>query len=577
MKKHLKMTAFSLVLLCGAVVLVGVLLQKRKQARAPHTRRPNVILISLDTVRPDHLGCYGYAARTSPNLDAFARCSVLFRNARAQAPWTLPSHMSLFTSMLPSHNRVEDINERLADDIPTLAEVLRKAGYNTAAFVNNGQMRAHWGLSRGFDLWREFPADRPEGNCESITRATLDWLEAPPRRPFFLFLHYFDAHDPYDPPPRYREQFHTTVFGEEARQIVWQHRLPGTDIKDERLMREIIGAYDGEIAWLDSELGKLLAALPSDAVTVIFSDHGEAFEEHGWTTHGAALYEEEVRVALMIHAPGVAAHEIETPVMLLDVAPTILSRCNVEAPPSFEGTPWECLQPPSRPIPSETKRFLEGRVLKSVVVGEWKLIYSLFDGAVELYKLPDEKTNLADREPARVKELLPIVQEWMEREDYWMFHAKGPGEMRATLTREDGRFIVFIPVRFDLEHDRLEPSADGKKLVWTVHPGDLTKSLYVERPPGTGPFTYDLSIDGRPKDPFVEHWGVFDFYDMPWPPLGEDETESPFLTAPPRVEGDSGFYVIHHLGKESDKARQPSGVKLDKETIEQLRSLGYVQ
>ncbi len=157
--------------------------------------RTNVLLISLDTLRADHLGCYGYTRPTSPDLDRFAAQSIRFSNCRTQAPWTLPAHMALFTSMTPSSNGVDNLNKVLSDDIPTLAELLRSAGYRTAALVNNGQMKAHWGFNRGFSSWHEFEVDTPAGNCESITAAARAWLTNAPE-PFFLFLHYYDAHDP---------------------------------------------------------------------------------------------------------------------------------------------------------------------------------------------------------------------------------------------------------------------------------------------------------------------------------------------------------------------------------------------
>src|SRR5687767_10503508 len=237
----------------------------------PALGRPNVLLISIDTVRPDHLGCYGYKRPTTPNIDALAAGGVRFAEARAQAPWTLPSHMSLFTSMLPSHNRVETINQVLPDAFPTLAQILQSHGYRTAAIVNNGQMRAHWGFARGFDEWREMEVDTPEGNCESITAQAIEWLstQATTRpasgaanrdtaapAPFLLFLHYYDAHDPYDPPAPFRETFGVTISGEQAREIAWQGRTPERQLPSEQVA-SLKNAYDGELAWMDAELGKL--------------------------------------------------------------------------------------------------------------------------------------------------------------------------------------------------------------------------------------------------------------------------------------------------------------------------------
>src|SRR5262249_2060101 len=200
---------------------------------------------------------------------------VRFSNCRAQAPWTLPSHMALFTSLVPSHNGVEEFRPVLPPEVPTLPQILRAHGYNTAALVNDLQMKAHWGFSRGFGLWREFEEGTPRGTCEHITAEALRWLDAAPAEPFFLFFHYYDPHDPYDPPPRFRKRFGSSLTGEEASRVVRRAQTPASRAPAPDLLREVIGSYDGEIAWLDGELGKLFARLPPDTLTVLFSDHGE--------------------------------------------------------------------------------------------------------------------------------------------------------------------------------------------------------------------------------------------------------------------------------------------------------------
>jgi len=526
--------------------------------------RPNVVLISLDTLRPDHLGCYGYGRGTSPELDRFASQGILFLDARSQAPWTLPSHMSLFTSMLPSHNRVEDINERLSEDIPTLAQILRARGYNTAALVNNGQMRAHWGFDRGFGLWREYEVDTPAGNCENITAQALQWLRSRPKEPFFLFLHYYDPHDPYEPPPPYLERFGSTVSGLDARQILWTHRYPGRDIRDQQLLREIIGAYDGEIAWLDHELGKLLAALPENTLTVIFSDHGEAFEEHGWTTHGASLYEEEVRVLLLIRPPGGCRRPLrcDEPVMLLDVAPTILSMCGIKPPEHFEGQDLSVLLHggalPRRPILSETKRLLEGRVLKMCILPPYKLIYSLLDGAVELYRLPDEHTDLSATEPLNAVKALEVVREWAGEEDFWILYASGEGTYEATLKAEGGRFTVFIPVGCDLRVDRLQPARDGSELRVTFRPRGGTKGLYFELTPRRTTVSFDLLVNGQRRTEMVFVGTQLTPRSLPLRLGYEAPTRDPFISAPFRP-GRPGFHILRFRRREQ-AGRSPAGV-----------------
>jgi len=544
-------------------------------------QRPNVLLISLDTVRPDHLGCYGYGRNTSPNLDSFAKQCALFTDAYAQAPWTLPSHMSLFTSMLPSHNRVEDLGQKLSDDIPTLAQIMRKHGYATAALVNNGQMRAHWGFDRGFDLWREYEVDTPEGTCENVTSEALKWFESAPRQPFFLFLHYYDPHDPYSPPERYREAFGSSLSGAEARQVVWHARYPGEEIDDPKLMQQVIGSYDGEIAWLDSELGKIFNALPPNTLVVVFSDHGEAFEEHGWTTHGATLYEEEVRVALMLRPPAEASWpaEIHTAVMLLDVAPTILSLCGAEPPLHYEGRDLSPLLEgktlPERPILAETKRVLEGRVLKMVMHHPWKLIYSVLDGGRELYKLPDEEVAVPEQDVEEAGKLLEAVREWLSEEDFWVVYAKGSGSFEATLTLQDGGFSVVIPVGIDPDRDGLTPSRDGREIHWLVYPGGQTKALVFELAPRDARVSFDFKVAGERRKDMVFVGAGLSPLELPFEFKEEDLIRSPIIEKA-FEPGQDGFHLTHYRGLGAS-ARSATGIRLDARTIEQLRSLGYLE
>lgn len=542
--------------------------------------RPNVLLISLDTLRPDHLGCYGYRRPTSPNLDRFAAQSVRFTNCRAQAPWTLPSHMSLFTSMLPSSNGVDSINKALPDDIPTLAGLLRGAGYQTAALVNDGQMKAKpWGCNRGFETWREFAVDAPAGNCESITAAALDWLKKP-KQPFFLFLHYYDTHNPYAAPEPYRKQFGTTLSGPETQKLCFSHRFPGRDL-EAPLLADLQSAYDAEIAWLDHELGKLLAAVPANTLVVVFSDHGEAFKEHGWMLHGATLYEEEIRVPLLMRLPEGKTAVVDESVMLMDVAPTILARCGVRAPVGFQGTDlgptWEGKALPPRLVPSETKAVLEGRLALSVVLHPLKGTYSLFNGRFELYKLPDETKPLADRTAAEA--VFKPLREWMESEQYWMIYAAGRGDYELTVEPSKGPFGLFIPVGLDeTGGDSLDPQDGGRALRWHVYPGGAgrPKALFLQPTEPDAGLRIDFKITGEATKEMLF--------------LGKDGTHPDALPADvpadlapvspviekPFTADKPGFYLFRHR-RASSRARPAQLAPLDEQTIRQLRSLGYLQ
>jgi arylsulfatase A-like enzyme len=546
--------------------------------------RPNVLLISLDTLRADHLGRYGYGKALTPNLDRFAAGGALFKNCRSQAPWTLPSHMSLFTSLLPTDNGVDGINKVLPNDVPTLAQILRKAGYHTAALVNDGQMKRHWGFARGFETWREFPVDTPAGSCPNITSQTLSWLkDNSGRDPFFLFLHYYDAHAPYDAPQLYRRKTGTTLTGPETWKLCEQHRTPQHKLRDPALLADLIAAYDAEIAWLDDEVGKLLAAVPANTLVVLFSDHGEAFEEHAWMMHGATLYEEEVHVPLLVRLPvGEPKRKvIDTPVMLLDVAPTILARCGVRVPAAFQGTDlaplWDGGRLKERLIPAETKAVLEGRYCLSVTLYPLKGIYSLFDGRFELYKLPDEHTDLAGRDKAAAEALRKPLRAWMEGQEFWMLHAVGQGDYEATIEPSAGGFGLFIPVGLDPERDDVEALAKGRALRWHVYPAPgRPKSLFLQPSWPHAALRVSCKINGV-ESPEQVYLGKAGDHPKALPATVPADLPAlgPFLEGPFKAER-PGFYLVRHRGP-AVRDRPARVEPPDPETLRQLRSLGYLR
>jgi len=553
----------------------------------PTRARPNVVLVSLDTVRPDHLGCYGYDRNTSPRLDALARRSVLFERVRCQAPWTLPSHMSLFTSLRPCNNHVEDINQKLSPEIPLLAEILEAHGYHTGALVNNGQMKPHWGFARGFKEWREFEVNTPEGSCENITREAVRWLQQPPTQPFFLFLHYFDAHDPYAPPEPYRTQFGVTLSSDTISQAVWAHRLPGKDITDPELMRQIVGAYDGEIARLDASLGRLFDALPTNTLLVVFSDHGEAFEEHGWTTHGASLYEEEIRTVLILRPPqpAASARRVSTPVMLLDVAPTVLEYCAIDPPAHYEGL---SLRPDLTGVSagerrrlhfSATKRVLEGRILDAAIDEPFKLIYSLGDGNRALHRLPDEQTDRWASDPDAALRLTTALRERVPREAYWMVHVAGRGRHDVSMRLTNGRVSVFVPFGIETDCDGLRCSDDGRQLVWECYPDRRPKTLFLQTWPPEAPLTFDVhGPEGTTRQSIhlavsSGQWVNPDGIPFSFPDHAAPADPYADVLFPAQQDG---VYIRRYRAIDAS-GHAPQRTELDDETLRQLRSLGYVQ
>jgi arylsulfatase A-like enzyme/Tfp pilus assembly protein PilF len=299
-----------------------LLLPGRLPAATPPASRkvpPNVILITLDTVRADHLGCYGYSEIQTPTLDGLARDGVLFERAVSQVPLTWPSHAAILTGTYPFQNGVQDFTgQPLAPEFHSIAQALKQHGYATGAVVSAFVLDRSWGLNRGFDFYDDaFSAetfqkkdiglvDRRAG--ESITHA-VNWLKKTPRRPFFLWLHLYDPHSPYDPPEPYRTQY-----------------------KDH--------PYDGEIAYADHELARLIAFLKQsqlyDRTLIAFlSDHGESLGDHGEHEHGFFVYNSTVHIPLIVKPPagsGIRAGRVARPVETLAVAPAILQMAGIKDP-----------------------------------------------------------------------------------------------------------------------------------------------------------------------------------------------------------------------------------------------------
>ncbi len=305
-----------------------------------------VILISIDTLRADHLGCYGYDRPTSPAFDAFAEGAVIFRQAVAHAPSTLPSHASMLTSLLPEHHGAFYARRTaLAQGIPTLASVLANNGFTTAAFTGGGQLAPEFGLTRGFDLYDSVPVGPRFSDTVS---SAFQWLDdtAPPRA--FLFLHTFEVHHPYTPPADLLALFSKEYDGPLPRQISTEILLAinqGETVIDESDLAHIIAAYDAEIRSVDAGWQALQSGLEErgvldDALIVFTADHGEEFNEHGivgWHSH--TLFDELLLVPLVMRFPQGwgGGDDVLYQVRSIDITPTVVAALGLEAPDSFEG------------------------------------------------------------------------------------------------------------------------------------------------------------------------------------------------------------------------------------------------
>src|SRR3984885_1741634 len=282
-----------------------------------------VILISVDTLRADHLSCYGYKRVQTAAIDSIASGGTLVTQASSQVPLTFPSHVSLLTSTYPFSNGIEDNGQTLGPGATTLATVLRAQGYATGAFIGGFAMDRRFGLSQGFDVYDSpFDLSRQEGidpsdlkrPAEEVTRSAETWLDKNSTKPFFLLLHLYDLHTPYQLP---------------AKEIA---RFGGS-------------GYDAELHYVDESLGQFLGFLRKHglfdkALIVFLSDHGESLGEHGEATHGYFIYQSTLHVPLVIHFPvggGPSSASVSKPAALVDVAPTVLDFLGIAVPAQFQG------------------------------------------------------------------------------------------------------------------------------------------------------------------------------------------------------------------------------------------------
>lgn len=403
------------------LALLGLFLAASACSRLPtEPERPrNVIFVLVDTLRADHLGAYGYARETSPNVDAFARRSVFFRDARSQAPCTFPSVNSLLTSRYPAAflgqpNQAMGIPERT----PSLAEILRLHGYRTiavssSAVVRNTPSRHNpgAGFGRGFEVFQE---DCVWKSAACVNRQALPHLQrntaeenGGDERPLFLYIHYLDPHGPYNPPHGHPRRF---AEGNPEKAFIRNGNPnpigdmlykgapdPGVTPAD---LQHLIGLYDDEIAYFDTQWVHLLRALEEggwldDSIVVFAADHGEEFLEHGHIKHCRTVYDNAIRVPLFFHIPGVEARAIEQPVQNLDIVPTLLDYLGVPTVGmTLEG---ESLRPLIETgTAGDPHQYSLSGPYRSVADGRFKLIQDLGGEAFWLFDLQKDPGETHD-------------------------------------------------------------------------------------------------------------------------------------------------------------------------------------
>jgi arylsulfatase A-like enzyme len=362
----------------------------------------NILLLTLDTTRADRLGAYGFAGADTPNIDRVAREGVLFEQAESAAPLTLPAHTSLFTGRFPFQHGVRDNGAVLDPGELTLAQVLQTRGFRTAAFPASYVLDARWGLTRGFELYDgtfgHRGGDGAQGDgmrrsADQIVDRALAWLHTTSDARFFGWLHFYDAHTPYDPP---QGQAYTAT------------------------------GYQGEIAFIDSQIGRVLAFLDARhlrdrTLVVLVGDHGESLGEHGERTHGLFVYEAVTRVPLIISAPSsrMRGRRVADVVRSVDVMPTVLDLLGIRVPSSVAGV---TLGPRMTGATRETEietysetmypRYHFGwSGLRALRTGRFKLIDAPRPELYDLAADPGEEHNLYELRPALAAALARRLRE----------------------------------------------------------------------------------------------------------------------------------------------------------------------
>lgn len=384
---------------------------------------PNILLISIDALRADHLSCYGYDRHTSPVLDGLAAQGTRFSKAFVNTHGTPPSHTTLLSSLYQESHRVgiesaSAAGRSVPGGVEMVQEIFAGAGWHTLAVTGGGFMSSNYGFSRGFEEYIDRARSIDQG-AKILSKHLRPLLRDD--RPVFAFLHTYQVHSPYSPPAGFRQ-----LFGETEGSIKATSGNLLKILRDETrvLTREdfehLEALYDGEIRYTDEVLGRLLASLEAigfldNAVVVVTSDHGEEFGEHGGVLHGGKLFEELLHVPLIVSGAGIDRGVVDPSlVSLVDIAPTLLSLAGLEIPDAMEGR--SVFDSPASERWQDQRIFAQyGERLYSVRTPRWKLIQRTSNQRVKLYDLhrdPGEQRNLSARYPEQSAALLAELEEW---------------------------------------------------------------------------------------------------------------------------------------------------------------------
>jgi arylsulfatase A-like enzyme len=389
----------------------------------------SLILVTVDTLRADHLGCYGYSRDTSPAIDGLAERAILFENAVVSSPFTSPSHASMLTGLYPSGHGVLTNGYRFDDGNETLQEILRDNGYRTAAFVAaRSVLGRRFGFDQGFELFSE--GKESQRRAAVVNRELFAWLEGKiPKEKFFAWVHYYDAHCDYSAPKPFFDMFHPDYTGPiDPRGKCGKTHYNKMQL-DEDDLSYIRALYDGEIRYVDSHVGALLTTLErlglmQTTIVILTSDHGESLGDRGLIGHNLCLYDYEIRVPLIITHPRLDEVPLRIPqqVALVSLMPTVLEMLGIRHDAALDGRSfWPLVDGRERPEGfsySQIAPELLVRRLSSIRGSDWKLILSP-EGGQELYSLKngEELAKLAEVPPQLMTRMKDALEQWIQSQE----------------------------------------------------------------------------------------------------------------------------------------------------------------
>jgi arylsulfatase A-like enzyme len=411
----------------------------------------HLVLVSLDTLRADHLGAYGYPTATSPVFDTLASRGILFERAVAQGPATLPSHGALFTGQYPSAYGDAATPFAVPAVVDTLPELLQRHGFATWGFTDGGFMDDSFGFAQGFERYE----DQRVG-LETTVRRLDAWMTGKDPQRLFLFVHCYDVHSPYGAPPEHRAAVGAQPW--RSRTTVGSAAMNALEREQPPLQPEsvapIVSLYDAGIHHADALLGRLLDVLGrrgilDDALLVVFSDHGEEFFEHGMTQHKQIYFHPNLHVPLLFVVPGRPARRVGATVELIDVLPTVLELLGL---PASDATMGHSLVPLIDGAPArDGVAYAEGTVwtasLRTVVTDRHQLLYDVTTGKARLYDHvndPRARTDLAADEPALTARLVDEVKRRMDDAARRRTHATAPAPVIDEETRRDLKALGYV-------------------------------------------------------------------------------------------------------------------------------------